>query len=294
MLSGKQKEISPKSGHGSITDSVSRMRGKSVAATVKAKNSTRNLDSPLFLSRYEFKYRISQAKAAAVEQYVKSYLHLDHYSQNQPGGVYPIVSLYLDTDDLKLCQETLRGKKNRFKLRVRSYSDEPGTPYFFEIKRRLNDIIMKGRARVTKEIVQSMLSGKSVPPERYKSDEQLLKQFQLYMYSLNAKPVVKVRYIRRAYEDNSENRVRITFDRKLCYNPSNDPEVSLNGSGWKRIELGYVILEIKFTARYPGWLSRMVRSYNLQRRSMSKYTASMRQSYYKGSGGVQVLLENDG
>jgi len=282
MLSGKQKGISIKRGCGSITDSVSRIYGKGVAMPVKAKISTRKaFDSSSFLSRYEFKYRISEAKAAAVEQYIKSYLHLDHYSKIQPGCTYPIVSLYLDTDDLKLCQETLRGKKNRFKLRVRSYSDEPDTPVFFEIKRRLNDIIIKGRSRVTKDIVQSVLSGKSVPQLQYKSDEQLLRQFQLYMYSLNARPVAKVRYIRRAYEDDSENRVRITFDRKLCYNPTNTPDISFDGGGWKRIELGYVILEIKFTARYPAWLSQMVKSCNLQRKAMSKYVASMKQSCYR-------------
>jgi DNA relaxase NicK len=72
--------------------------------------------------RYELKYRISESKAHAVEEFVRPYLHLDHYCKSQASGSYPIATLYLDSDDFKLCRQTLEGQKNRFKLRVRSYT----------------------------------------------------------------------------------------------------------------------------------------------------------------------------
>lgn len=229
--------------------------------------------------RHEIKYAISESKAKAIERFVEPYLGLDHYSKLQPGGAYPIVSLYLDSVDLRLCQESLCGHKNRFKLRVRSYTDEPDYPRFFEIKRRVNTIIIKSRARVKYQDIATLLSGFSIPPQHYKDDENILKQFQLYMNSINAEPVVRVRYKRRAYEGDSENRVRVTFDRGLCYNVGSTADVSFGGPGWQHLSIiEGVILEIKFTGRYPAWLSQMVNCFNLRQRSISKYVTSVKKA----------------
>ena len=228
--------------------------------------------------RYELKYLIHESKAAAIARFIKPYIGLDHYSKLQPNGSYPIVSLYLDADNLQLCTESLLGHKNRFKLRVRSYSDDPDYPRFFEIKRRINTVIVKGRARVRSQDVATLLSGRYVPPpQNYKTDIDTIKQFQLYMISIGAKPIVKIRYMRLAYEGDSDNRVRVTFDRKLCYNISNAPDVSLNDRGWQRheISINNVILEIKFTGRYPAWLNRMAEYFGLRQQSMSKYATSI-------------------
>jgi hypothetical protein len=94
--------------------------------------------------------------------------------------------------------------------------------------------------------------------------------------------VIQVRYIRRAYEGDSANRVRVTFDRRLCHCIRRCPTVSLNGGGWSRHQARDVILEIKFTGRYPAWLSQMARCFNLRQQSVSKYVASVKQSYRSG------------
>ena len=41
---------------------------------------------------------------------------------------------------------------------------------------------------------------------------------------------------------------------------------------------GYTILEIKFTGCYPAWLSRLVRQFNLEACSVSKFATSITQS----------------
>lgn len=232
--------------------------------------------------RHEIKYLISEPKAMAIARFIDPYLNLDYYSQLQPGGAYPIVTLYLDSGNLELCRESLQGHKNRFKLRIRSYTDDLDYPRFFEIKRRLNSIIIKNRARVKHKDIPMLLSGLSVPPQDYKADENLLKQFQFYMNTINAGPVIRVRYMRQAYEDYSDNRVRVTFDRKLYYNVGNAPDVSFEGLNWHRYSLNGVILEVKFTGRYPAWLSRMVKCFNLRAQSISKYTTSIKKSYLLG------------
>jgi hypothetical protein len=231
--------------------------------------------------RYEMKYVIGESKAAQIARFIGPYLKLDHYSKLQPSGFYPIVSLYLDSDDLRLCKESLLGFLKRFKLRIRSYTDDPSYPRFFEIKRRANTVIIKSRARVKTEDVPTLLSGRYVPPAHdYKADVDAIRQFQLYMRSVDARPVVLIRYLRRAYEGDSENRVRVTFDRQLAYNVSKAPEVLLHGRGWQPspITLNSVILEIKFTGRYPAWLGRMTDYFDLRQRSMSKYATSLKRA----------------
>ena len=234
-----------------------------------------------FRWRQELKYRISESKAEAIAQFVKSYLHLDRYCKLRRGGAYPIVSLYLDSNDMLLCRESLTGQKNRYKLRVRSYTDEPDYPCFLEIKRRMNTTILKSRARVMHHDVATLLSGLSLPPQNYNvDDEEALRQFRLYMDSINARPVILIRYMRQAYEGDSDNRVRVTFDRQLCYKVTSTPEVALNGRGWQHhsISLGGVILEIKFTGLYPAWISQMVKYFDLQQRPISKYVSSVKES----------------
>jgi len=221
--------------------------------------------------RYECKYQISEAKAAAVENFIQPYLNLDHYTKLQPTRSYPIVSLYLDSPNLQLCKESLTGQKNRFKLRIRGYNDDPAYPKFFEIKRRINTTIIKDRHRVKNSDIERLLSGGPLPERYYSTEQEPLKQFLFYMRTINAGPMVLVRYIRRAYEDDSENRVRVTFDRKLSFKMCYQPRFALNSPGWQRYPINDVILEIKFTSRFPTWLTHLVRCLELHQQSFSKY-----------------------
>lgn len=246
-------------------------------------------DRTLFC-RYELKYRITEAQACAAAEFVRHYLHVDRYCKLQPDGQYPISSLYLDSEQLTLCRETIAGKKNRFKLRVRGYSDEPDSSRFFEIKRRINNVILKSRARVTDAEVATLIAGERPRHQGDNKDERALKQFQLYIRSLNAKPMVNVRYMRQAFEGDSDNRVRVTFDRQLYYKITHLSKVELNGTGWQKIPMNFVILEIKFTANYPAWLSRMIKTFNFKQTAMSKYVASIKQSCHAGFNAPRLTL----
>ena len=234
--------------------------------------------------------------AASIARYISPFLQVDRYCKLQRRGDYPIVSLYLDSEDLQLCRESLGGHKNRFKLRIRSYTDEPEYPRFFEIKRRLNTIIMKSRTRVMDRDVRILLAGLPLPPQAFKADVETLSQFQLYMNSIRARPAILVRYMRQAFEGDSHNRVRVTFDRELAYKITNQPEVRLNGSGWRRnpYNVNGVVLEIKFTGHFPAWLTDMVKYFNLHQQSISKYASSIRNSCSLRFCAPQLGRENDG
>jgi len=250
-------------------------KGKASTAKMPDKLTDRTLRC-----RHELKYHISESKAEAIIQFIKPYIQPDRYCKLHRSGDYPIVSLYLDSGDLQLCRESLGGHKNRFKLRIRSYTDEPDYPRFLEIKRRINTIIMKSRARVMDRDVPTLLAGLPLPPQNYTADTETINQFQFYMNNIRARPAVLVRYTRQAYEGGLENRVRVTFDRELAYHVTSLPEVRLAGGAWQRnsLTLGGVILEVKFTAHYPVWLSRMVKCFNLRQQSISKYASSIKES----------------
>ncbi|MHC4355316.1 MAG: hypothetical protein ACYS0H_21665, partial [Planctomycetota bacterium] len=53
--------------------------------------------------------------------------------------------------------------------------------------------------------------------------------------------------------------------------------VRLGGRGWQRnpFTMAGVILEIKFTDRYPAWLGRLAKMFGLRARSISKYASSL-------------------
>ena len=230
--------------------------------------------------RYEMKYLITESQAAAMERYIRPFLEPDKYSKLQRGGRYPIVSLYLDSPDLRLCRETMTGVKNRFKLRIRSYTDDPEYPRFFEVKRRINRVIMKSRARVMDRDVAVLIRGRSLPPQGFTTDVAVLSQFQLYVADIHAGPMILVRYTRQAFESTSQNRVRVTFDRNLSYKVSDEPCVRLGGSGWRHndITVHDTILEIKFTGTHPLWLTRLVEDFGLELNSVSKYATSVEQA----------------
>lgn len=247
----------------------------------------KNTDKTL-TCRYELKYRISESRARAIAAFIKPYIHEDKYARMSPTGDYPISSLYYDSNSLRLCRDTVEGRKNRFKLRIRTYSDELDTPCFFEVKRRINNVIMKGRARVKKEDIPMILSGR-IPEKTYKQDEQVLRQFQLYKDSLNARPLMLIRYKRQAWEGDTATRVRITFDRDLHYKAVTTPQLEVYGPNWHWVPLNFVVLEIKFSQRFPAWLSSMVKCFDLKQGAFSKYVSTVKQSNSLGASSPVIV-----
>jgi hypothetical protein len=228
--------------------------------------------------RFEMKYLVREETAQAIRRFLSCYLTPDEFAADLPNRSYPVHSLYLDSPDLATYQAVQTGEKNRFKLRIRYYSDSDATVYF-EIKRRTNDVISKMRAKVKREAVQPLLSGQ--PPQlRHlaKPDgKQLvaLQEFCRLMHKLNAAPKSHVAYLREAWMSPGSNSLRVTFDRGVRCEPQ-------LGAGL-RTALGetvapfddQVVLELKFVDRLPNWCSEMVRLFGLVRGGAPKYAQGL-------------------
>jgi len=226
-------------------------------------------------SRFEFKYVIPEALVRSLRDFARGHLIRDRHAKPENNWEYDVCSLYLDSPSLTLCQATMRGHKNRFKLRIRFYEHSPDSPVYFEIKRRDNDVILKRRAAVRHEAVSRLLAGQW--PRR--SDlhngnaEQFgaLERFCALKDTIHAEGQVFVSYKREAYVTPDNNTVRVTLDRRVSGQP-----YGLNWSLFSSQEpaypkIGGVILEVKFTDRFPNWIGQMVRLFDLERRSMAKY-----------------------
>jgi hypothetical protein len=226
-------------------------------------------------SRYELKYIIPEQLAVQVRKFVLQYLSPDDHTDPKTGAGYPTHSLYLDSADLKLCHATMYGDKNRFKLRLRFYDDDPNTPVFFEVKRRMNDVILKQRAGVWKSCVTRLLAGDW--PKRsdlIKPDDRNFKA--LYNFcdlrdSIRAAPAAYTSYMREAYEPKDSNLYRVTFDRAITAGDYNGSLSVAELERWSRPQVDGVVLELKFTDRFPQWMHDCVQTFDLRRTTMPKY-----------------------
>ena len=225
--------------------------------------------------RFELKYLVSEQKALAIRDFVSAYLQMDPYGSLQPDKSYPVHSLYLDSPDLSLYRATINGERNRFKLRVRFYETDTDTPVSFEIKRRCNSVIIKTRARVKRNAVERLLNGEAPAWSDLArdSDEDLrdLQEFLKLRTILNASPKAHVRYMREAWESVHGNAVRVTMDRCVHSAPEFTARLGLALEDAVQVFEEGVILELKYTDRFPHWLKELVQAFNLRAGSAAKY-----------------------
>lgn len=226
-------------------------------------------------SRFELKYIIEERVALGIRDWVRSYLDIDEHGATRPNLSYPVHSIYLDSPDLKLYQATVNGDKNRFKLRLRFYENRPGAPVFLEIKRRMNNSISKQRSRVRAEAVSTLLSGHLPEPDHLVSQEpkQLvaLQRFCQLVNELRAEPRTHVAYLREAWISREDNSVRVTMDRHV--RTETDPVARLIPEMTNPILVfgDRVVLELKFTGRFPDWFKELVRIFGLMQCGAAKY-----------------------
>jgi SPX domain protein involved in polyphosphate accumulation len=225
--------------------------------------------------RFELKYKISEETALRVRDFVRSYLVPDEFAEGKPNFSYPVHSLYLDSDDMRLYWDTVNGNKNRFKLRLRYYDDNPDSPIFFEIKRRMNNCILKQRGGVRRNAVGWLLAGHIPEASHLVSKETkamvALQRFCQLMAEMGASPKGHIFYMREAWMGLYDNSVRVTLDREVGCDPHFSTVVSTHVENPAFAFRPQVILELKFTNRFPVWFEDLVRSCDLVLTGAAKY-----------------------
>lgn len=229
----------------------------------------------LQLQRFELKYLVTEDVALAARDFVSSYLELDEFSRGKPQNSYFNHSLYLDSDQLDLYWDVINGNINRYKLRLRYYDVEPNSPVFFEIKRRSDGAIFKQRGPVRREAVEGLLAGETPEPRHLLSDNPrylaALQRFSQLMLHLRATPKTHVSYLREAWVSAHDNSARVTFDRDVCSVVHSSAELTTRMENpvmpWGK----QVILELKFTGRFPNWFGELARIFGVMQCGVAKY-----------------------
>lgn len=225
--------------------------------------------------RFEIKYRLSEYKAREIRHFVNRHLVIDPFGATQPDLSYPVHSLYIDSPSMKTFHDTINGNRNRYKLRIRYYENGTNKPVFFEIKRRFDKVITKKRANVHRKHVRKLLNGQMpimahlVNPAAKELDA--LGHFCFLVNQIHARPKIHVSYQREAYELEESNAVRVTFDRNVQSQRESDFALKTHLDRPTDVFGNQVILEIKFTNRYPVWLQELTQRFHLKQDSASKY-----------------------
>jgi hypothetical protein len=103
-----------------------------------------------------------------------------------------------------------------------------------------------------------------------------VQKFCTFMTQLRAKPKSHIYYKREAYvSDNDE--VRVTLDRDVYSEAHLSPVLSLKMNEPVQSFKGLVILELKFTNRFPNWFRELVRMANVMQTGAAKYVSGITQ-----------------
>lgn len=221
--------------------------------------------------RFEAKYLIRDTDAMAVRAHIQPFMAPDPHGQE-----YPVTSIYLDSPDLNMYWSSATGEELRQKLRVRTYSNGDGRHCYFEVKRRINQIVKKDRALVHSRFANALLRGAPVRPEMLVDPDRDMNN--LYAFcdireTLRATPRLVVRYMREAHVSRMEEPLRITFDRQLTCLPSAtyDPPAWAASPFWFETPGWPMVLEVKFTDAFPAWVEDMIHRLGMMRDSFAKY-----------------------
>ena len=258
--------------------------------------------------RYELKYVIDEERAIAVADYCRAFLRPSvHNGEERPTRGHPVMSIYMDSPDFIFFRQAYFGHLNRIKLRIRCYDDHWERPAFFEIKRRVMDVICKDRAMLSREAVEFFLNSGWPNPATWPDPSRMVHgkrrldvyyKFWSLCNAVKAQPMIYTSYLREIYEGENDEELRVTFDRHVSATPVQGLGLPsfVQGMGYEGHGMGKftaperaipprpdrwpyylpfdgVVLELKYEERPPRWMYDMVRYFNLQRRFMCKYAA---------------------
>jgi hypothetical protein len=128
---------------------------------------------------------------------------------------------------------------------------------------------------VRAETVSSLLAGHLPEPGHFVAQEpkQLvaLQRFCQLVEELQAEPRTHVAYLREAWISRVDNSVRVTMDRAI--RTETDPVARLLPEMTNPVLVfgGQVVVELKFTGRFPDWFKELVRVFGLMQCGAAKY-----------------------
>lgn len=240
--------------------------------------------------RAELKYAVPRSDRDRIRDLIDPYVVPDPHARPIPSIApnawgYDVHSLYFDTPDLADYFLRLDNGQIRDRLRIRTYSD-PGAPagddepVILENKRKQDDRVVKTRATLCK-LGAWRKTGGPFPWQQFLDNLPPGSQFTGRdfdrLVAERREPVSIVHYTREVYTvpGSTQARVRVTMDHNVTAtgNPSPReldarPTVALIPPEW-------IVLELKFAAGRPAFMTELTRTLRLRAEPISKFGLSV-------------------
>ena len=251
------------------------------------------------LTRLEFKYLIDETTARRVCRELELYCSLDAHGANagqathSPASSYRVRSIYLDTPTFAFHRAKERGDPERFKLRIRGYDERQ--VLYLEIKHRSADFVYKQRIGIDSRNLAEAGHEIGKLHQETPQGRRVAEEFGRRVLSTAASPKLLVRYDRVAYVSDVDHNARVTFDRNVEFQQTEQWDVEGRHGIWSDLQRHLieeapdplVIMEIKTGVSVPRWLVDVVHRHGLRRTSVSKYSLGVYLTYrfrYLSSG----------
>ncbi len=220
--------------------------------------------------RHELKYIISTQEYHELKNKLKFAIQLDENSKGNEG--YSIRSLYFDDVYNSAYLEKKAGIEERKKYRIRIYNGGDGI-INFEKKSKRGQYIHKTSEKISKKNFYQILD------QQYdflrSSESKLLREISLEATCHLLRPVIIVDYEREAYIYELGN-VRITFDKNLRAGLNSFDVFNENMVTQFVFSKSVMIMEIKYDAFMPAFISDLIQSSNHYFTAASKYVMCRR------------------
>ncbi len=231
-----------------------------------------------YFYRYEWKYVIPNNIATAI---LEDLMHYGmRYDTQHPNG-YTVTSLYFDSLQLNDYSDKAAGLLDRKKIRIRIYTHDltDTTPEIWLEKKIKHDAhVRKERILITRDEYQELLFGSRIAcmQKLISRGEHNTTRIVGSIYAKSMRPHVVVRYNRIPLLSSSYGGFRATIDSNveacfgsdLCYT-----------SPTTKVHSEHTVIEIKYTHILPPWFGVIIKKYNLERTTFSKYVESVEKLY---------------
>jgi len=216
-----------------------------------------------YLDRYEKKFFINFNQEKNIKRKVKKIFEKDPFCKN---GSYFCLSIYFDDNNFSLLKHKQEGLTDRFKLRLRTYLDNPNSSLDFwnlELKIKNNTRVKKKKIKFENNEVLKFLKSKSFT--NFNNCFHEIIKYNLY-------PKYYTFYLREAYISKLFPHCRITFDKYIQSFKYN--YFFLKSRKFPNnfvVNPNQTLLELKFSKLIPSTLMEILNYENLNQITFSKY-----------------------
>lgn len=220
-------------------------------------------------NRYEHKYMLDKDTFIKVLKVMDKHMVADSHNKNHKP--YTIANIYFDTSDDYLIRNSLSKPDYKEKLRLRAYGiPDLDSRVYLEIKKKFNGLVNKRRTTLELSEAYDFIEKGSISEIKDYMNFQVVREIEYFLSIYKLYPKLYLAYDRIAYFEKDNKDLRISFDMNIR---SRRYDLRLEDGDYGELLLkdDVYMMEVKTSLAKPLWLTEMLSSLNINRKSFSKY-----------------------